>query len=90
MLDSAINDWSTERVRTNNYDTSYYRSMVERWEREKEAGREKEDERGERLRRAFEKGRMVWVGCLLWSCLYRIVIRRIVFVYSYVAWLTRL
>jgi hypothetical protein len=90
MLDSAINDWSTERVRTNNYDTSYYRSMVERWEREKEAGREKEDERGERLRRAFEKGCMVWVGCLLWSCLYRIVIRRIVFVYSYVAWLTRL
>ena len=60
LLEEGVNGWATQ-----NYDEQFLRQFMERLEAEREAARENPDEREIRLKEAFEKECMVWVGRFL-------------------------
>ena len=61
-LSDFVNDWSIERGATNGYDGEYFQRRATRIEAEKEAWKERPEETEARLKRAFERGGMVWVS----------------------------
>lgn len=57
LIDEGVNSWSTA-----NADITFLRSVMERLEEERLAQLENVEERGERLKMAFSRGKMVWVS----------------------------
>lgn len=57
LIDEGVNSWSTA-----NADITFLRSVMERLEEERLAQLEDAEERGERLKMAFSKGKMIWVS----------------------------